>query len=152
MEVIFYYIVFFGGIWLISTIVSKINEAVRKRRERIKSQVADEVLSGLNIDSVIDDYKKKLEHIKYIKPNLIQNTVNQFNQWPSGRDTVLLGKCPDCKEGYLAIRNGKYGKFLACNKYPKCSYTKNITTAREDYKKSINEQFVDDIKKAYSQL
>jgi hypothetical protein len=149
MEIIFYYLLFFGGMWLISTVVSKINEAVKKRRERIKSQVADEVLGGLNIDSVIDNYKKKLEHIKYLRIDPTEKAIRSYYELHSRRDDVLLGHCPDCKEGYLAIRNGKYGKFLACNKYPNCSYTKNITTAREDYKKSINEQFVDDIKKAY---
>lgn len=135
--------------WLIGTIFSKISEAVRKRRERIKSQVADEVLGGLSIDSVIDGYKKKLEHIKYLRIDSTEKAIRNYYELHGKRDAVLLGHCPDCKEGYLAIRSGKYGKFLACNKYPSCSYTKNITTAREDYKKTINEQFVDDIKKAY---
>jgi DNA topoisomerase-1 len=33
--------------------------------------------------------------------------------------------CPDCGSR-LVIREGRYGKFLACSTYPKCKFTKNL--------------------------
>jgi len=33
-------------------------------------------------------------------------------------------KCPDCPEGEIVVRTGKYGKFLSCSTYPECKYTK----------------------------
>ncbi len=33
-------------------------------------------------------------------------------------------KCPDCPEGEIVIRTGKFGKFLSCSTYPECKYTK----------------------------
>ncbi len=33
-------------------------------------------------------------------------------------------KCPDCAEGEVVIRTGKFGKFLSCSTYPECKYTK----------------------------
>lgn len=33
-------------------------------------------------------------------------------------------KCPDCNEGDVVIRTGKFGKFLSCSRYPDCKYTK----------------------------
>ena len=30
--------------------------------------------------------------------------------------------CPECKEGEIVIRDGKFGKFLSCNRYPDCKY------------------------------
>jgi DNA topoisomerase-1 len=33
-------------------------------------------------------------------------------------------KCPDCAEGEIVIRTGKFGKFLSCSTYPECKYTK----------------------------
>jgi DNA topoisomerase-1 len=33
-------------------------------------------------------------------------------------------KCPDCPDGEIVIRTGKYGKFLSCSTYPECKYTK----------------------------
>lgn len=32
-------------------------------------------------------------------------------------------KCPECKEGEVVIREGKYGKFLSCSRFPECKYT-----------------------------
>ncbi len=34
-------------------------------------------------------------------------------------------KCPVCKDGDVLIRIGKFGKFLACSKYPECEYKAN---------------------------
>ncbi len=34
-------------------------------------------------------------------------------------------KCPKCDE-FLAIKHGRFGKFLACSNYPECSYTRSI--------------------------
>ena len=150
MEGIIIFIAFCVGIYLIGAVISKISKAITKRKERIRDQVAEEVLSGLNIQSVIDGYKNKLEHIKYVRTDPLQKAIEGFNEWHGGRDSVLLGKCPVCEGGYLIIKNGKYGKFLACSKYPKCNYTKNIKKAREEYKETINEQIINDISRAYS--
>ena len=38
-------------------------------------------------------------------------------------------KCPECKEGDLVIKEGRYGKFIACSNYPDCKYTRNVETA-----------------------
>ena len=35
-----------------------------------------------------------------------------------------LGKsCPECKEGELVIRTGRFGKFISCLRFPDCRYT-----------------------------
>lgn len=39
---------------------------------------------------------------------------------PTGRS------CPECKEGELVVRMGRYGKFIACDRYPDCKYTETI--------------------------
>jgi len=33
-------------------------------------------------------------------------------------------KCPECKKGELIIRVGRFGKFIACDNFPDCKYTK----------------------------
>ncbi len=35
-----------------------------------------------------------------------------------------FGKCPNCEDGVLKLRVGKFGKFLACTNYPKCKTAK----------------------------
>ena len=33
-------------------------------------------------------------------------------------------KCPECKEGDLVIRLGRFGKFVSCSRFPECKYTR----------------------------
>ena len=33
--------------------------------------------------------------------------------------------CPQCKTGQLHVKVGKNGQYLACNRYPECSFTRN---------------------------
>ncbi len=42
-------------------------------------------------------------------------------------DEPIDRKCPQCKDGDLVIRIGRYGKFIACNRYPECNYTEAIS-------------------------
>jgi DNA topoisomerase-1 len=35
----------------------------------------------------------------------------------------LNEKCPECKEGELVIRVGRFGKFVSCDRFPDCKYT-----------------------------
>jgi len=146
MEVIIFLVIFFGGIWLIGLI----SEAIKKQRAETREQVAKEVFGDLHIESVINNYKKKLEHIKYARTDSTRELIEGLKKQIWGRDAALIDKCPKCKEGDLVIRKGKYGKFLGCTKYPKCDYTINIEKARENNKKSINEQIIDAMRKAYS--
>ncbi len=37
-----------------------------------------------------------------------------------------LGKCPNCKEGNLMMKRGKFGRFIACSSYPECKSTFKI--------------------------
>lgn len=40
-------------------------------------------------------------------------------------ETEKLGeKCPQCKEGDLVIRVGRFGKFVSCDRFPDCKYTR----------------------------
>ncbi|MBI2034984.1 MAG: type I DNA topoisomerase [Candidatus Levybacteria bacterium] len=34
--------------------------------------------------------------------------------------------CPECKQGNLVIRTGRFGKFLSCGRFPECKFTKAL--------------------------
>lgn len=40
-------------------------------------------------------------------------------------------KCPDCAEGEIVIRTGRFGKFKSCSRFPECKYTQNIVETIE---------------------
>lgn len=37
----------------------------------------------------------------------------------------LKRTCPECGEGKLMLKEGRYGKFIACSRFPECRYTEN---------------------------
>ncbi len=43
------------------------------------------------------------------------------------KDELLEEKCPQCGS-QLAVKHGRYGKFVACSNYPECKYIKQETT------------------------
>lgn len=40
-------------------------------------------------------------------------------------------KCPDCKDGMLTLKQGRFGSFFGCSNYPKCKHTKAIVVSTE---------------------
>ncbi len=38
----------------------------------------------------------------------------------------LNKKCPDCKEGELVVRVGRFGKFISCSTFPECKHTEKF--------------------------
>ena len=36
----------------------------------------------------------------------------------------LNEKCPECKEGDLVVRLGRFGKFISCSRFPDCKYSR----------------------------
>ena len=40
-------------------------------------------------------------------------------------------KCPDCGEGEIVIRTGRFGKFKSCSRFPDCKFTQNIVETVE---------------------
>jgi DNA topoisomerase-1 len=48
------------------------------------------------------------------------------------REEVLTNlTCPKCGEGILAVKFGKNGEFLACNRYPDCDFTSDFERTSE---------------------
>lgn len=38
--------------------------------------------------------------------------------------------CPDCADGRLSLKLGRYGAFLGCSNYPDCRYTRQLDTMK----------------------
>jgi len=41
-------------------------------------------------------------------------------------------KCPECNEGDLVIRTGRFGKFISCSRFPECKFKKNFVEKIEN--------------------
>ncbi len=86
-------------------------EEIRENKKK-KEEVLEEAKDALA--KIINDFKKEEKLIG-------KELLSAFRET---RDVMTtLGKCPNCKEGDLQIRKGKFGSFAACNLYPKCKTT-----------------------------
>jgi len=92
---------------LFEELMQEIRESKKTPEEVLKK--AREKLSTL-----LKDFKKHEEEIGKELADALKNTRDELNH---------VGKCPTCKEGSLQIKRGKYGQFIACDKYPDCKTT-----------------------------
>ncbi len=101
-------------------------------------QIQDEELTREfeeDMEKVRDGSKKKENILKKAK-SVLTKILNEFKgkELDIGKGLVetvretnkalrTVGKCPNCKNGNLVFRKGKYGMFIACDSYPKCKTT-----------------------------
>ena len=92
-------------------------EEIREKK-RTPEQILDEVKNVLT--KILEDFK---QHEKKIGEALAKAFVETRDEMS------YIGQCPNCK-GDLQIRKGKFGNFIACNKYPDCKTTFSIPAVR----------------------
>lgn len=88
-------------------------------RRKIK-RYNDEMFFENELDVLVDKLlsfnitskEARKEHVKQIKTKLTEK-----------RNMISENRCPKCG-GMLVEKNGKYGRFIGCNNFPKCRYIK----------------------------
>ena len=81
------------------------------------------------LDDFWRDFKPKAGEVMDQKPSEITQAIDEFLEpWlypprPDGSDPRI---CPQCGNGRLALRGGKFGAFVACTNYPDCKYTQKF--------------------------
>jgi DNA topoisomerase-1 len=75
------------------------------------------------------DFKPKAGEVMEQKPSEVTAALDEFlapwlyHDKGDGSDPRL---CPQCGEGRLSLRGGRYGAFVACSNYPECKYTQKF--------------------------
>ncbi len=83
----------------------------KKKPEEILKEAKD------NLTKILSVFKKSE---KQIGEGLLEATRE------TQREESTIGACPACTEGQLMLRRGKFGMFIACNKYPDCKTTFSV--------------------------
>jgi DNA topoisomerase-1 len=84
------------------------------------------------------DFKPRTAEVMEFKPSEVTQQLDQFLApylFPDKADGGDPRLCPNCGQGQLALRGGKFGAFIACSNYPECKYTRRFAqagTAGED--------------------
>ena len=80
-----------------------------------------------NMEKDLDEIAlNKCDNIKILKDfyNVFEPTVEDAFKNMEKKEAEKTGEaCPECGSD-LVIRNGRYGKFVACSNYPECKYIK----------------------------
>ena len=75
------------------------------------------------------DFKPKAGDVMDQKPSEITEALDEFLApwlYPPREDGTDPRVCPQCGNGRLSLRGGKFGAFVACSNYPECRYTQKF--------------------------
>ena len=102
---ILFLILFIGVPLVVYAIYEGIKSAISKRRQRKLDEIT-------------------LKHFGNYDFTKLRAEINSINS-KYGFAKSYPQECPKCG-GVLVFRDGRYGRFLGCNNYPKCKYTNNL--------------------------
>jgi len=74
-------------------------------------------------------FKPRTAEVMEFKPSEVTQQLDQFLApylFPDKADGGDPRLCPNCGQGQLALRGGKFGAFIACSNYPDCKYTRRF--------------------------
>jgi DNA topoisomerase-1 len=75
------------------------------------------------------DFRPKAGEVMDQKPSEITAALDEFLApwlYPPRADGSDPRVCPQCGNGRLSLRGGKFGAFVACSNYPDCKYTQKF--------------------------
>ena len=81
------------------------------------------------LESFWHDFKPKAGEVMDQKPSEITAALDEFLApwlYPPRADGSDPRLCPQCGQGRLSLRGGKFGAFVACSNYPDCRYTQKF--------------------------
>jgi DNA topoisomerase-1 len=81
------------------------------------------------LDGFWRDFKPKAGEVMDQKPSEITAALVEFlAPWlfPDKGDGSDPRVCPNCGNGRLSLRGGRFGAFVACSTYPECKYTQKF--------------------------
>ncbi|MCM8731479.1 type I DNA topoisomerase [Hephaestia sp. GCM10023244] len=79
------------------------------------------------LESFWRDFKPRTAEVMEFKPSEVTAELDTFLEnylFPANADGSDPRLCPNCGEGRLALRGGRYGAFVACSNYPECKFTR----------------------------
>lgn len=99
-----------------------------------------------NVSSGQMEWKKLLEgfwvkfvkNVDAVKPLQVSEVIEKVDEvlahhlFPPREDGSDPRICPECGNGRLSIKLGKFGAFIGCSNYPECKYTKPLVDTAEE--------------------
>lgn len=126
-----------------------------QKRQLIPTEIAFKVIEVLeeNFESIVDSkftsqMEEKLDSVADEKSDWQEILANFYYPFmekiEDGKKNIksqkiaipIDEKCPDCG-GELVKRSGRFGEFIACSNFPKCKYSRNLSTDKKEKKEPV---------------
>lgn len=126
-----------------------------QKRQLIPTEIAFKVIEVLeeNFESIVDSkftsqMEEKLDNVADEKSDWQEILANFYYPFMEkieyGKKNIksqkiaipIDEKCPDCG-GELVKRSGRFGEFIACSNFPKCKYSRNLSTDKKEKKEPV---------------
>ncbi|MCP4922442.1 MAG: type I DNA topoisomerase [bacterium] len=96
---------------------------------KLEDQLDDISSGSLKWKSVMIDFwsqfKARTSEVSEVRTTEIIDALNE--------DLFVEDRaCPKCKEGSLSLKNGRFGAFIGCSRYPDCGHTQQLSPAQKD--------------------
>jgi DNA topoisomerase I len=76
------------------------------------------------LDDIAEGTREWIPVLDYFYSAFSEHLTHAQKHMPKTEQEEKLGRiCPQCEEGELVIRYGRWGKFIGCERYPDCNYT-----------------------------
>jgi DNA topoisomerase-1 len=76
-----------------------------------------------------DDFIGAVGEIKDLRITQVLDALNELlgpHVFPKREDGGDPRQCPNCSEGQLSLKVGRFGAFVGCSRYPECNYTRQL--------------------------
>ncbi|RDE04550.1 type I DNA topoisomerase [Sphingomonas aracearum] len=93
------------------------------------------------------DFKPRTSEVMDYKPSEVTEQLDTFLEpylFPKKADDSDPRLCPQCGDGRLALRGGKFGAFVACSNYPDCKFTRRFGQPGSDGEAAQDESLGND--------
>ena len=87
------------------------------------------------LDEFWRDFRPKAGEVMERQPSEVTAAIDEFLEpwlYPAREDGSDPRLCPNCGNGRLSLRGGRFGAFIACSNYPECKYTQRLGQAGPD--------------------
>jgi DNA topoisomerase-1 len=77
-----------------------------------------------------DGFTAAVAEIKDLRITQVLDALNDLlapHIFPPRADGVDPRQCPNCGEGRLSLKVGRFGAFIGCSRYPECRFTRQLT-------------------------
>jgi DNA topoisomerase-1 len=81
------------------------------------------------------DFSAAIDETKGLKTSQVITVLDEIlgpHIFPPAADDSDPRKCPNCGNGRLGLKLGRFGSFVGCSNYPECRYTRQIGQSAEE--------------------